>query len=116
MHMPCACHAHAVRVPCAHHTYGPLCACPTHALYRKTRACPTPVPDSIFGKANAGYDPVGLDQSDNSVGLEMEPLEKDGEQDSGEGQDSGEIINGFKVAPTQELMEGGTRGNGFARA
>ena len=65
MHMPCACHAHAVRVPCAHHTYGPLCACPTHALYRKTRACPTPVPDSIFGKANAGYDPVGLDQSDN---------------------------------------------------
>ena len=103
----CVRRACAVRLPCA---------CRARAYHAHCHAPVTHLPDSIFGKATAGYDPVGLDQSDNSVGLEMEPLEKDGEQDSGEGQDSGEIINGFKVAPTQELMEGGTRGNGFARA
>ena len=71
--------------------------------------CLSWIRDSIFGKATAGYDPVGLDQSDNSVGLEMEmePLDKDDERE-----EEGEVLNGFKVAPTLESMEN----NGYARA
>jgi len=79
--------------------------------------CLSWIKDSLFGKATAGYDPVGLDQSDNSVGLEMEmePLDKEDELDHspGAGREEGEVLNGFKVAPTLESMEGG---NGYARA
>mmetsp|Transcript_6515 Transcript_6515/g.16086 ORF Transcript_6515/g.16086 Transcript_6515/m.16086 type:complete len:538 (+) Transcript_6515:78-1691(+) len=69
------------------------------------------IKDSFFGKATAGYDPVGLDQSDNSVGLEMEPLDK--EEEPGEAQEEGAALNGFKGAPSLESMEGG---NGYPRA
>ena len=92
------------------------CACPharpTHAPHTSVH-----VADSLFGKTTAGYDPVGLDQSDNSVGLEidteMESLDKEGELSPATEQDAHEVIDGFKVAPTLELMEGS---NGYARA
>jgi len=79
--------------------------------------CLSWIKDSLFGKTTAGYDPVGLDQSDNSVGLEidteMESLDKEGELSPATEQDAHEVIDGFKVAPTLELMEGS---NGYARA
>ena len=60
---------------------------------------------------------MGLDQSDNTVGLEMEALDME-EQPSKDdelspvGPGSGAIINGFKVAPTSDSMRSS---NGFER-
>ena len=47
--------------------------------------------------------------------MEMEPLDKEEELEHspGAGREEGEVLNGFKVAPTLESMEGG---NGYARA
>ena len=145
MHMPCTCCARAYATPCVYRACAIpctvlcriVCVRPSnvchlsyapHTLHmplrmpsRTPHACPAHVhvhvADSLFGKTTAGYDPVGLDQSDNSVGLEidteMESLDKEGELSPATEQDAHEVIDGFKVAPTLELMEGS---NGYARA